>query len=61
LAISRSRSRNGNARKVIAVASGEHDPLLNDLGADIFVDYTKRAAEAVAHYMDERECSKPIK
>lgn len=36
--------------KVIAVASGKHEALLTDLGADGFIDYTKVAAErAVAN------------
>ncbi len=38
--------------KVIAVASGKHEALLNDLRADIFVDYTKVAAETVARDVD---------
>ncbi|MFK0333050.1 NADP-dependent oxidoreductase [Rhizobium sp. NPDC090275] len=38
--------------KVIAVASGKHEALLNDLRADIFVDYTKAAAETVATDID---------
>lgn len=38
--------------KVIAVASGKHEALLNDLGADIFIDYTKAAAETVAKDVD---------
>lgn len=33
--------------KVIAVASGKHEALLRDLGADEFIDYTKAAAEDV--------------
>lgn len=38
--------------KVIAVASGKHEALLSDLGADVFVDYTKAAAETVAKDVD---------
>lgn len=38
--------------KVIAVASGRHERLLNDLGADTFIDYTKAAAETVAADVD---------
>lgn len=38
--------------KVIAVASGKHEALLSDLGADIFIDYTKTAAETVAEDVD---------
>ena len=38
--------------KVIAVASGRHEALLKDLGADIFIDYTKAAAETVAKDVD---------
>ncbi|GFM82602.1 NADPH:quinone reductase [Pseudomonas cichorii] len=38
--------------RVIAVASGKHEELLRDLGADEFIDYTKVAAETVAHDVD---------
>jgi NADPH:quinone reductase-like Zn-dependent oxidoreductase len=38
--------------KVIAVASGKHEALLNDLGADSFIDYTKAAAETMAKDVD---------
>ncbi len=38
--------------KVIAVASGKHEALLRDLGADSFIDYTKVAAETVAKDVD---------
>lgn len=38
--------------KVIAVASGKNEALLYDLGADIFIDYTKAAAEAVVKDAD---------
>lgn len=38
--------------KVVAVASGKHEALLNDLGADIFIDYTKTSAETVATDVD---------
>jgi len=34
--------------RVIAVASGPHELLLRDLGADDFIDYTKTPAEEVA-------------
>jgi NADPH:quinone reductase-like Zn-dependent oxidoreductase len=37
---------------VIAVASGKHEALLRDLGADQFVDYTKTSAEAAADKVD---------
>lgn len=37
---------------VIAVASGKHETVLRDLGADAFIDYTKHAAETVAHDVD---------
>lgn len=38
--------------RVIAVASGRHEALLRDLGADEVVDYTKVAAETVASDVD---------
>lgn len=38
--------------RVIAVASGKHEALLRDLGADQFIDYTKAAAEAVVKDVD---------
>lgn len=38
--------------RVIAVASGKHENLLRDLGADEFIDYTKTAAESVARDVD---------
>jgi NADPH:quinone reductase-like Zn-dependent oxidoreductase len=38
--------------RVIAVASGKHEALLRDLGADQFIDYTKAAAEAVVQDVD---------
>lgn len=38
--------------RVIAVASGKHEELLRELGADDFIDYTKAAAETVAHDVD---------
>jgi NADPH:quinone reductase-like Zn-dependent oxidoreductase len=38
--------------KVIAVASGVHDALLRDLGADEFIDYTKAACEDVVRNID---------
>ncbi|MGO4566909.1 NADP-dependent oxidoreductase [Rhizobium sp. 2YAF20] len=37
---------------VIAVASGKHEGLLRDLGADQFVNYTKTSAEAAAENVD---------
>lgn len=37
---------------VIAVASGEHESFLRELGADEFIDYTKSAPEEVAHDID---------
>ena len=37
---------------VIAVASGKHEALLRDLGADAFIDYTKTPPEDVAHDVD---------
>lgn len=37
---------------VIAVASGKHEALLRDLGADQFIDYTKTPAEAVVDDVD---------
>lgn len=38
--------------RVIAVASGQHEALLHDLGADQFIDYSKTAAEAVVQDVD---------
>jgi len=38
--------------RVIAVASGKHEALLRELGADAFIDYTKTAAETVAEDAD---------
>lgn len=38
--------------RVIAVASGKHEGLLRDLGADDFIDYTKTAAEALEDEVD---------
>lgn len=38
--------------RVIAVASGEHEELLRDLGADQFIDYTKIAAEDIVRDID---------
>ena len=38
--------------RVIAVASGKHQALLRDLGADEFIDYTIVAAEAVVQNVD---------
>jgi NADPH:quinone reductase-like Zn-dependent oxidoreductase len=37
---------------VIAVASGKHEGLLRDLGADQLVDYTETSAEAAAENVD---------
>lgn len=38
--------------RVIAVASGRHEGLMRDLGADQFIDYTRVAADAVAREVD---------
>jgi NADPH:quinone reductase-like Zn-dependent oxidoreductase len=38
--------------RVIAVASGKHEALLRDLGADEFIDYTKAAPEDVVCDVD---------
>lgn len=38
--------------RVIAVASGKHEALLNELRADIFINYRKAAAETVAKDVD---------
>jgi NADPH:quinone reductase-like Zn-dependent oxidoreductase len=37
---------------VIAVASGKHEALLRDLGADQIVDYTKTSATAAVENVD---------
>ena len=37
---------------VIAVASGKHEKVLRDLGADAFIDYTKQAPETVVTNVD---------
>jgi NADPH:quinone reductase-like Zn-dependent oxidoreductase len=37
---------------VIAVASGRHEALLRDLGADEFIDYTKTTPEDIVHDVD---------
>ena len=37
---------------VIAVASGKHEAVLLDLGADEFIDYTKIPPEEVVHDVD---------
>ncbi|MBT2523204.1 NADP-dependent oxidoreductase [Arthrobacter sp. ISL-28] len=37
---------------VIAVASGEHEEFLRELGADEFIDYTKNRPEDTAHDID---------
>jgi NADPH:quinone reductase-like Zn-dependent oxidoreductase len=38
--------------KVIAVASGKHEALLRDLGADQFIDYTKTSPETAVKDLD---------
>lgn len=38
--------------QVIAVASGEHEAFLRDLGADKFIDYTKAPPEEIVHDVD---------
>jgi NADPH:quinone reductase-like Zn-dependent oxidoreductase len=38
--------------RVIAVASGAHETFLRELGADEFIDYTKRRPEDSAHNVD---------
>ncbi len=38
--------------QVIAVASGKHESFLHELGADEFIDYTKRPPEDVAREVD---------
>lgn len=38
--------------RVTAVASGRHESLLRELGAEAFIDYTQQAAETVAKNMD---------
>ncbi len=38
--------------RVIAVASGRHEALLRELGADQFIDYTKTAADEVVRDVD---------
>lgn len=38
--------------RVIAVASGKHETVLRDLGADAFIDYTRHAAETVVQDVD---------
>ena len=37
---------------IIAVASGKHENLVRDLGADEFIDYTKTAAEDIVRDID---------
>lgn len=37
---------------VIAIASGQHELLLRDLGADDFIDYTKKAPEEIVRNVD---------
>lgn len=41
-----------NGARVIAVASGKHEALLRDLGADEFIDYTKSAPEDALRDLD---------
>lgn len=38
--------------QVIAVASGEHEAFLRDLGAGTFIDYTKTPPEEIVHDVD---------
>ncbi|QCJ00850.1 NADP-dependent oxidoreductase [Agrobacterium larrymoorei] len=38
--------------RVIAVASGRHESLLSDLGADTFIDYIRQSAETVTQKVD---------
>lgn len=38
--------------EVVAVASGRHEALLRELGADRFIDYTRTAADEVVHDVD---------
>lgn len=38
--------------RVIAVASGRHEPLLRDLGADTFIDYTTSTPEDIVRDVD---------
>ena len=38
--------------RVIAVASGQHEAMVRDLGADDFIDYTKTPAEDVVQDLD---------
>lgn len=38
--------------RVIAVASGKHEGLMHDLGADQFIDYTRMAADEIARDVD---------
>ncbi|MEU0052568.1 NADP-dependent oxidoreductase [Streptomyces sp. NPDC006309] len=38
--------------RVIAVASGEHESFLRELGADEFIDYTKKRPEELVHDVD---------
>lgn len=41
-----------NGAHVTAVASGKHEALLHDLGADRFIDYTRALPEEVVHDID---------
>lgn len=38
--------------RVIAVAAGEHETFLRELGADEFIDYSKKAAEEIVRDVD---------
>lgn len=38
--------------RVIAVASGKHEALMRDLGADQFIDYNKTSADTAVHDVD---------
>ncbi|WP_369214075.1 NADP-dependent oxidoreductase [Streptomyces flavofungini] len=38
--------------RVVAVASGAHEAFLDELGADQFIDYTKRRADETVHDID---------
>lgn len=38
--------------RVIAVASGKHEPVLRELGADDFIDYTQTPPEHIVHDLD---------
>lgn len=38
--------------RVVAVASGKHEALLRELGASVFIDYTRQAVETVVQDID---------